>query len=150
MPDDSKCKMPGETIYWTRRRYQDNKTYTIYNLSCNYITVSRMNQLNNNLNKITHKISEEGAPIFEQLVEKLTGKGAVVTYSFDNLKIEMPKAQGPDGRQVGGGNLTVNGTIRISAEVHKKKNQSFEDTKGKEIPTKEDLQGYDSSNDVLR
>jgi hypothetical protein len=108
-----------------------------------------MNQLNNNLNKITHKISEEGAPIFEQLVEKLTGKGAVVTYSFDNLKIEMPKAQGPDGRQVGGGNLTVNGTIRISAEVHKKKNQSFEETKGKEISTKEDLQGYDSSNDVL-
>ncbi|MDN5845464.1 MAG: hypothetical protein L0H53_04225 [Candidatus Nitrosocosmicus sp.] len=77
-----------------------------------------MNQLNNNLNKITHKISEEGAPILEQLVEKLTGKGAVVTYSFDNLKIEIPKAQGPEGQQIGGGNLTVNGTIRISAEVH--------------------------------
>jgi hypothetical protein len=108
-----------------------------------------MNQLNNNLNKITHKISEEGVPIFEQLVEKLTGKGAVVTYSFDNLKIEMPKAQGPDGRQVGCGNLTVNGTIRISAEVHEKKNQRFEETKDKEIPAKEDLQGYDSNNDVL-
>ena len=44
-----------------------------------------MNQLNNNLNKITHKISEEGVPILEQLVEKLTGKGAVITYSFDNI-----------------------------------------------------------------
>ena len=52
-----------------------------------------MNQFNNNLNKITHKISEEGPPILEQLIEKLTGKGAVVTYSFDNLKIEMPKAR---------------------------------------------------------
>ena len=52
-----------------------------------------MNQFNNNLNKITHKISEEGPPILEQLIEKLTGKGAVVTYSFDNLKIEMPKAK---------------------------------------------------------
>ncbi len=34
-----------------------------------------MNQLNNNLNKITHKISEEGAPILEQLIEKLNWKG---------------------------------------------------------------------------
>ncbi len=108
-----------------------------------------MNQINNNLNKITHKISQEGAPIFEQLVEKLTGKGAVVTYSFDNIKIEMPRAQGPDGRQVGGGSLTVNGTIKISAEVHKKKNESFDEAKGKEIPSKEDLQGYDSNNDII-
>jgi hypothetical protein len=105
--------------------------------------VTRMNQLNNNLNKITHKISEEGAPILEQLIEKLTGKGAIVTYSFDNLKIEMPKAQGPEGRRVGGGSLTVNGTIRISAVVHKKNNGSLEVTKGKE-----NIQGYDSKNDI--
>ena len=108
-----------------------------------------MNQLNNNLNKITHKISEEGAPILEQLIEKLTGKGAVVTYSFDNLKIEMPKAQGHEGCQICSGNLTVNGTIRISAVVHKTNNGSFEETKGKEIPTKENIQGYDSNNDVI-
>ena len=102
-----------------------------------------MNQLNNNLNKITHKISEEGAPILEQLIEKLTGKGAIVTYSFDNLKIEMPKAQGPEGRRVGGGSLTVNGTIRISAVVHKKNNGSLEVTKDEE-----NIQGYDSKNDI--
>lgn len=109
-----------------------------------------MDQLNNNLNKITHKISEEGVPIFEQLVEKLTGKGAIITYSFDNLKIEMPKAQGHEGCQICSGSLNVNGSIRISAEVHKKSKGTFDKTKGNETPTQENIQGYDSNNDVNR
>ena len=107
-----------------------------------------MNQFNNNLNKITHKISEEGAPILEQLIEKLTGKGAVVTYSFDNLKLEMPKAQGHEGCQICSGSLTVNGKIRISAEVRNKKNGIFEEKKNKETPSREGIQGYDSNNQV--
>src|SRR4029078_9856827 len=107
-----------------------------------------MNQLNNNLIKITHKISEEGAPILEQLIEKLTGKGAVVTYKFDNLEIEMPKAQGHEGCQICSGTLTVNGKIRISAEVHSKTNGGFEETKGKETPSRENIQCYDRSNEV--
>jgi hypothetical protein len=108
-----------------------------------------MNQLNNNLNKITHKISEEGAPVLERLIEKLTGKGAIITYSFNNLKIEIPTAKGPEGRQIGGGNLTVNGTLRISAEVHKKNNVRFEGKKGYEMPSKVDIRGYESNNDVI-
>ena len=109
-----------------------------------------MNQLNNNLNKITHKISEEGVPILEQLVEKLTGKGAFITYSFDNLKIEMPKAEGHEGCQICSGSLTVNGSIRISAEVHKKNKGSFEETIGNETTIEENIHGYDSNNDVNR
>ena len=108
-----------------------------------------MNQLNNNLNKITHKISEQGAPILEQLVEKLTGKGAIITYSFNDLKIEMPTAKGPEGRQIGGGKLTVNGTVRISAEVHKKNNVGFEEKKDHEMPSKVDIRGYESNSDVI-
>ena len=109
-----------------------------------------MNQSNNNLNKITHKISEEGVPILEQLIEKLTGKGAVVTYSFDNLKIEMPKAQGHEGCQICSGSLTVNGSIRISAQVHKKNKESVEAFRNNGISSKEDIQAYDSNNDVSR
>jgi hypothetical protein len=37
----------------------------------------------------------------------------------------------------------VNGTIRISAVVHKKNNGSLEVTKGKE-----NIQGYDSKNEI--
>jgi len=108
-----------------------------------------MNQLNNNLNKITHKISRRGAPILEQLVEKLTGKSAIITYSINNLNIEMPTAQGPEGRQLGGGKLTVNGRIQISAVVHKKNDGNFDEKKGKEMPSKVDIQSYDSNNDVI-
>lgn len=108
-----------------------------------------MNQLNNSLNKITHKISEQGAPVLEQLVEKLTGKNAIITYSFSDLKVDMPIAKGPEGRQVGGGKLTVNGTVRISAEVHKKNNVRFEEKKGHEMQGKVDIRGYESNNDVI-
>ena len=109
-----------------------------------------MNQSNNNLNKITHKISEEGVPILEQLIEKLTGKGAVVTYSFDNLKIEMPKAQGHEWCKICSGNLTVNGSIRISAQVHKKNKGSLEALRSDDITSREDIQAYDSNSDVTR
>ena len=108
-----------------------------------------MNQLNNNLNKITHKISEQGAPILEQLVEKLTGKNAIITYSFKDLRVEMPTAKGPEGRQIGGGKLTVNGTVRISAEVHKKNNVRFEEKKSREMPSKVDIRGYESNNEII-
>jgi hypothetical protein len=108
-----------------------------------------MNQLNNNLNKITHKISEQGAPILEQLVEKLTGKNAIITYSFNDLKVEMPTAKGPEGRQIGGGKLTVNGTVRISAVVHKKNNVRMEEKNAYGIPSKVDIRGYESNNEVI-
>lgn len=108
-----------------------------------------MNQLNNNLNKITHKISEQGAPILEQLVEKLTGKNAIITYSFNDLRVEMPTTKGPEGRQIGGGKLTVNGTVRISAEVHKKNNARLEEKKSREMPSKVDIRGYESNNEVI-
>jgi len=40
-----------------------------------------------------------------------------VTYSFDNLEIEIPKAYGPDGRQLGGAKWKVDGKITISTEL---------------------------------
>ena len=109
-----------------------------------------MNQSDNNLNKITHKISEEGVPILERLIEKLTGKGAVITYSFNNLKIEMPKAQGHEWCKICSGSMTVNGSIRISAEVHNKNKGGPEVLRNNDITSKEDIQAYDSNNDVAR
>lgn len=110
------------------------------------IPLYRMDQLNNNLNKLSHKISKQGAPILEQLMEKLTGKNAIITYSFNHLKVEMPTVKGPEGRQMGGGKITVNGTVRISAEVHKKNNVRFEEEKSREMPSKVDIRGYESNN----
>ena len=59
------------------------------------------------------------ADIIGQLFDRLTGKGASVSYSFDNLVIDLPKAQGPGGQDMGSAKWTINGKIVITAEAHK-------------------------------
>jgi len=76
-----------------------------------------MSEINKNIGNITSKITEHGAPVLERLLDKLTGKGAIVKYSFEDLKIEMPSATDPNGRNIGGGKMTIHGTITISATV---------------------------------
>jgi hypothetical protein len=85
-----------------------------------------MNEMNKNLGKITETISEHGPPVIEQLLDKLTGKGALVKYSFQDLKVEMPAATKPDGKTVKGGRLNVNGTVTISAKVIKVQDNDFQ------------------------
>jgi hypothetical protein len=76
-----------------------------------------MSEINKNLGNITSKITEHGAPVLERLLDKLTGKGALIKYSFEDLKIEMPSATDPNGRNIGAGKMTIHGTITISARV---------------------------------
>lgn len=65
-----------------------------------------------------NQMSSQWAEIIGQLFDRLTGKGASVTYTFDNLVIEMPKAQGPGGQDLGSAKWTVNGKVVITAEAH--------------------------------
>jgi hypothetical protein len=58
------------------------------------------------------------AEIIGQLFDRLTGKGASVTYTFDDLIIDMPRAQGPGGQDMGSAKWTVNGKVVITAEAH--------------------------------
>ncbi|MEO9319483.1 MAG: hypothetical protein ABI361_02305 [Nitrososphaera sp.] len=62
--------------------------------------------------------SSQWAEILGQLFDRLTGKGASVTYSFDNLVVDIPKAQGPGGQDMGSARWTVNGKIVITAEAY--------------------------------
>ncbi len=78
-----------------------------------------MSEITKNLGNITSKITQSGAPVIEQLLDKLTGKGALIRYSFEDLNIEMPSATDPKGRNMGGGRMSIHGTITISARVHK-------------------------------
>lgn len=78
-----------------------------------------MSEITKNLGNITSKITQSGAPVIEQLLDKLTGKGALIRYSFEDLNIEMPSATDPKGRNMGGGRMSIHGTITISAKVHK-------------------------------
>ena len=50
------------------------------------------------------------------------------TISFDNLEIDMPRAQGPDGRDLGGATWKLNGKVVWTTEAHK-------DSKPITIPT---------------
>jgi hypothetical protein len=59
------------------------------------------------------------AEVIGQLFDRLTGKGASVTYDFDDLVIDIPKAQGPGGRDMGSAKWTINGKILITWEAHK-------------------------------
>lgn len=63
--------------------------------------------------------STQWAEIIGQLFDRLTGKGASVTYTFDNLVIDMPRATGPSGQDMGSAKWTINGKIVITAEAHK-------------------------------
>jgi hypothetical protein len=62
--------------------------------------------------------SSQWAEIIGQLFDRLTGKGASVTYSFDNLVIDLPKAKGPGGQDMGSAKWTINGKVIITAEAH--------------------------------
>lgn len=63
-------------------------------------------------------MTTQWAEILGQLFDRLTGKGASVTYTFDNLIIDMPRAQGPNGQDMGSAKWTVNGKVIITAEAH--------------------------------
>jgi len=43
-----------------------------------------------------------------------------VTYDFENLQIDMPKATGPEGRELGSAKWKINGKFTISTQLHEK------------------------------
>jgi hypothetical protein len=54
-----------------------------------------------------------------QVVESITGKNMSTTINFEDLEIDIPRAQGPDGRDLGSAKWTVNGKIIWTTELHK-------------------------------
>ena len=56
----------------------------------------------------------------KDIVNKLTGKDMEVTYHFDNLQIDMPKATGPEGKELGSAKWKINGKFTISTQLREK------------------------------
>ena len=73
---------------------------------------------NTNAQDKMQQTGSQWAEIIAQLFDRLTGKGASVTYNFDNLVIDIPKAQGPGGREMGSAKWVINGRIMITGEAH--------------------------------
>jgi hypothetical protein len=76
-----------------------------------------MSQNTNDRDKM-QQTGSQWAEVIAQLFDRLTGKGASVTYNFDNLVIDIPKAQGPGGREMGSAKWVINGKIMITGEAH--------------------------------
>jgi hypothetical protein len=76
-----------------------------------------MSQDTNDQDKM-QQTGSQWAEVIGQLFDRMTGKGASVTYNFDNLVIDIPKAQGPGGREMGSAKWVINGRIMITGEAH--------------------------------
>ena len=57
-----------------------------------------------------------------QLVDKITGKDVSITYRFDNLQINVPKATGPKGQELGSAKWNINGKVVIHSQLENKGN----------------------------
>ncbi|MGC2441418.1 MAG: hypothetical protein WA390_08375 [Nitrososphaeraceae archaeon] len=64
-----------------------------------------------------HSISN-WSDIVKDIVDKLTGKDMEVTYDFENLEIDIPKATGPEGKELGSAKWKINGKFIISTQLH--------------------------------
>jgi hypothetical protein len=63
--------------------------------------------------------NSQWADLIGQFLDRMTGKGASVTYDFDDFVIDMPRAQLPGGRDMGSAKWTINGKVLITWEAHK-------------------------------
>ena len=69
----------------------------------------------------TTESSNKWAEIAGQVIDRVIGKNMSMTYDFQQLTIDMPRAEGPGGKHMGSAQWTINGKIVITSEVHDKK-----------------------------
>jgi hypothetical protein len=64
---------------------------------------------------------QEGASqlpeIIKQVVDKLTGKNMEVTYDFQNLEVDVPRVEGPEGQEIGSVKWKINGKFVLSTQL---------------------------------
>ena len=64
---------------------------------------------------------QEGASqlpeIIKQVVDKLTGKNMEVTYDFQNLEVDVPRVEGPEGQEIGSVKWKINGKFILSTQL---------------------------------
>jgi hypothetical protein len=65
--------------------------------------------------------SNKWAEIAVQLMDRVVGKNVSMSYEFQRLTIDVPKAEVPDRKHIGSVQWVINGKITITSEVHDKK-----------------------------
>lgn len=74
--------------------------------------------INKDKDKNTERNISNWSDVVGDIVDKLTGKDMEVTYDFDNLEVDLPKATGPDGKELGSAKWKINGKFIISTQLH--------------------------------
>ena len=68
----------------------------------------------------TQERASQWAELLTQLVDKITGKDVAITYRFDDLEINVPKATGPKGQELGSARWNINGKVVIHSQLENK------------------------------
>jgi hypothetical protein len=67
----------------------------------------------------TQQLASQWSQIVGQVLESVTGRNMSTTINFQNLEIDIPRAQGPSGRDLGSAKWIVNGKVVWTTELHK-------------------------------
>jgi hypothetical protein len=73
--------------------------------------------------KTSQETSNQWAELTGQIIDKLIGKNMSMTYDFQKLTIDIPKAEGPGGKHMGSVQWTINGKIIITSEAYDRNDQ---------------------------
>ena len=73
------------------------------------------------LGKDAKQNASDWTELVSQLMEKLTGKDMAITYEFENLEIDVPKATGPGGKELGSAKWKIDGKFVISSQLRDSK-----------------------------
>ena len=68
----------------------------------------------------TQERASQWTELLTQLLDKITGKDVAITYRFDNLEINVPKATGPKGQELGSARLNINAKVVIHSQLENK------------------------------
>lgn len=74
--------------------------------------------INENKDKDSERNISNWSDVVGDIVDKLTGKDMEVTYDFDDLEVDIPKATGPEGKELGSAKWKINGKFIISTRLH--------------------------------
>jgi hypothetical protein len=76
-------------------------------------------------NEKSEEQTTQWANLLTDLFDRLTGKGAEVSYNFQGLEIDIPRAAGPQGQELGSAKWIVNGRLTITARTQTGSNDNL-------------------------
>jgi hypothetical protein len=77
------------------------------------------NNTNENMEGQGQQQASQWSQMIGQVLESVTGKNMSTTIDFRGLEVDIPRARGPGGRDLGSAKWTVNGKVVWTTELHK-------------------------------